>query len=161
MRTLLLLAAAALATGCAAYRLGGTDPAFREIALRPAVAEVARPGVLPAVDQALRASLAADARLRLRAAGAPLEVRVVDYRREAVTRSATDTYVTTYYRVTLRIRASLRSPDGRRAAFVDRPFESHAVLEAAGDLAGDESRALPRLAAEVAAQVRDAALGAW
>lgn len=161
MRILLVLALATVATGCSAYRLGGPDPIFREIALRPAVAAVARPGVLPAVDQALRASLVAEARLRLRDGGAPLEIQVVAYGRDSVTRAATDTYITTYYRVTLRVEATLRSSDGRRTAFVNRPFEAHAVLEATGDLAGEESRILPRLAAEIAAQVRDAALGAW
>lgn len=159
LRILLLLAVGL--SGCASYQLGGPAPTFREIELRPARSNVARPGVLPALDQALRASLGAEARLRLRPSGAPLELTVVGYERTAATRAADDAFVVTYYRVTLRATASLRSADGRRTAFINRPFEAHAVLEASNDFAGEESRVLPRLSAEIAAQVRDASVGAW
>ena len=155
------LAAALLLAGCSAYRLGGPEPVFRDIDLAPARSEVARPGVLPAMDQALRASLAAERRLQVRPGGARLEVVVTGYERSAATRSRDDALLAGRYRVTLRAKATLRSADGRRTAFVGRTFEAHGVLEAAGDVAGEESRLLPRLASEIAVQVRDASIGAW
>lgn len=159
LRILLLLGLSL--TGCGSYQLGGPTPTFREIELRPTRSTVARPGVLPALDQALRASFGAEARLRLRPGGAPLELTVISYERTAATRAANDAFVATYYRVTLRATASLRSADGRRTAFINRPFEAHAVLEASNDFAGEENRILPRLSAELAAQVREASVGAW
>jgi len=156
-----VLAAAALLAGCAGYRLGGGDPVFRDIDLRPAVSEVARPGVLPAMDQALRAALATERRLQLRPGGAKLELTVTGYERVSAMRSGDDALIAGRYRITLRARATLRSADGRRTAFTNRPFEANGVLAATGDLAGEESRLLPRLASEIAVQVRDASIGAW
>jgi hypothetical protein len=160
-RGLPALAAALLLAGCSAYRLGGPEPIFRDIELAPARSEVARPGVLPAMDQALRAALAAERRLQMRPGGARLEVVVTGYERVAATRSRDDALLAGRYRITLTAKATLRSADGRRTAFVGRTFEAHGALEAAGDLAGEESRLMPRLASEVAAQVRDASIGAW
>ena len=160
-RAALAIAAAALLAGCSAYRLGGPEPVFRDIELRPARSEVARPGVLPAMDQALRAAFAAERRLQVREGGARLELAVTGYERAAATRSRDDTLVAGRYRITLRAQATLRSADGRRTAFAGRTFEAHGVLDAAGDLAGEESRLLPRLASEIAVQVRDASIGAW
>ena len=153
--------AAALLAGCSAYRLGGPEPVFRDIDLRPARSEVARPGVLPAMDQALRSALAAERRLQVRDGGARLEVVVTGYERNAATRSRDDALVAGRYRITLRAQATLRSADGRRTAFAARTFEAHGVLDAAGDLAGEEARLMPRLASEIAVQVRDASIGAW
>ncbi len=150
-----------LLVGCSAYRLGGPEPVFRDIDLRPARSEVARPGVLPAMDQALRAAFATERRLLVRDGGARLEVVITGYERGAATRSREDALVAGRYRITLRAEATLRSADGRRTAFAGRTFEAHGVLDAAGDLAGEESRLLPRLASEIAVQVRDASIGAW
>lgn len=150
-----------LLVGCSAYRLGGPEPVFRDIELRPARSEVARPGVLPAMDQALRAAFATERRLQVRDGGARLEVVITGYERGAATRSREDALVAGRYRITLRAEATLRSADGRRTAFAGRTFEAHGVLDAAGDLAGEESRLLPRLASEIAVQVRDASIGAW
>lgn len=162
MRRLLQAAlASALLAGCSAYRLGGPEPVFRDIDLLPSRSEVARPGVLPAMDQALRAALAAERRLQMRAGGARLEVIVVGYDRVAATRSRDDAFVAGRYRITLRAQATLRSADGRRTAFAGRAFEAHGVFDASGDLAGEEARLLPRLASEIAVQVRDASIGAW
>jgi len=161
MRTALLLACAALAAGCSAYRLGGGTPAQRDIEVRPTRNAVARPGTHAAVDQALRAALAGDARLRVRAGGAPLETEVVRYERLDAARRTDDAVLSQTFRVALTVRCTLRSADGRRTLFRDREFTAHGLLSAGSDLAGEEARLLPRLCAEVAAQVRDAAVGAW
>lgn len=160
-RLLRALAIAGLLAGCSGYRLGGPEPVFRDIELVPAVSEVARPGVLPAMDQALRAALATERRLQLRPGGARLEVTVVGYERIAATRSSDDALLAGRYRIMLTAKATLRSADGRRTAFAGRTFEANGVLQAAGDLAGEEARLLPRLASEIAVQVRDASIGAW
>jgi hypothetical protein len=160
MRPLALAALAACLAGCSAYRLGGA-PAQRDIEVRAVRNATPRPGTHAALDQALRAALASDARLRVRAGGAPLEAEVVAYQRVGAARRADDGALDQTFRVTLTVRCTLRSADGRRTLFRDRDFSASGILDASGDLAGEESRLLPRLCAEVAAQVRDAAIGAW
>jgi len=160
MRVAALALLAACLSGCSAYRLGG-EPALRDIEVRPVRNATPRPGTHAALDQALRAALASDARLRVRAGGAPLEAEVVAFQRAGAARQADDAVLDQAFRVTLTVRCTLRSADGRRTLFRDRDFSSSGILAATGDLAGEESRLLPRLCAEVAAQVRDAAIGAW
>ncbi len=160
MRVAALALLAACLSGCSAYRLGG-EPALRDIEVRPVRNATPRPGTHAALDQALRAALASDARLRVRAGGAPLEAEVVAFQRAGAARQADDAVLDQAFRVTLTVRCTLRSADGRRTLFRDRDFSSSGILAATGDLAGEESRLLPRLCAEVAAQVRDAAVGAW
>lgn len=160
-RLLALSLALALALGgCSAYRLGGAV-AQRDIEVRPVRNATPRPGTHAALDQALRSALAADARLRVRSGGAPLETEVVAYQRIGAARRAEDAALDQVFRVTLTVRCTLRSADGRRTLFRDRDFSASGILASSGDLAGEESRLLPRLCAEVAAQVRDAAAGAW
>lgn len=161
MTRLLLLACALVASGCGAYRLGGGAPAQREIEVRPVRNATARPGTHAALDQALRAALASDARLRVRPGGAPLEAEVVRYERVDAARRPDDAALSQTFRIALTVRCTLRSADGRRTLFRDREFTAHGVLSVGADLAGEESRLLPRLCAEIAAQVRDAAAGAW
>lgn len=161
MSRLVCLAAAAALAGCSAYRLGGGEPAQRDIEVRAVRNATPRPGTHAALDQALRAALASDARLRVRPGGAPLEAEVVAYERVSAARRPDDAVLDQAFRVTLSIRCTLRSADGRRTLFKDRLFSASGVLATGGDLAGEESRLLPRLSAEVAAQVRDAAIGAW
>lgn len=162
MRTAVVALALCLAlSGCEAYRLGGGQAGQRDIEIRPVRNATARPGTHAALDQALRAALASDARLRVRAGGAQLEAEVVRYERVNAARRTDDALLDQAFRVTLTVRCTLRSADGRRTLFRDREFEAYGVLAAGSDLAGEESRLLPRLCAEVAAQVRDAAAGAW
>lgn len=161
MRPLVLLAIlAAGLSGCSAYRLGG-QPAQRDIEVRPVRNATARPSTHATLDQALRAALGSDARLRVRAGGAPLDAEVVSYQRVSAARRPEDAALDQVFRATLTVRCTLRSADGRRTLFRDREFAASGILAASGDLAGEESRLLPRLCADVAAQVRDAAIGAW
>jgi hypothetical protein len=160
MRPVALALLAALLAGCSAYRLGG-QPAQRDIEVRPVRNAAPLAGTHAVLDQALRAALASDARLRVRAGGAPLEAEVLSYQRVSAARRVEDAVLDQTFRVTLTVRCTLRSADGRRTLFRDRDFSASGVLAASGDLAGEESRLLPRLCAEVAAQVRDAAIGAW
>jgi hypothetical protein len=160
MRHLLAAALALALAGCSAYRLGGTA-AQRDIEIRAVRNATPRPGVHAALDQALRAAVASDARLRARAGGAPLETEVVGYERVGAARLADDAALVQTFRVTLTVRGTLRSADGRRTLFHHRDFSASGIIAASGDLAGEEARLLPRLCAEVAAQVRDAAAGAW
>ena len=161
MSRLLLLALGAALAGCSAYRLGGGEAAQRDVEVRPVRNATPRPGTHAALDQALRAALASDARLRVRDGGAALETEVVGYERVSAARRANDAVLDQAFRVTLTVRCTLRSADGRRTLFKDRLFSASGVLASEGDLAGEESRLLPRLCAEVSAQVRDAAIGSW
>jgi len=161
MRAVLFLAVGLALSGCSAYRLGGGQPAQRDIEVRPVRNATPRPGTHAALDQALRAALASDARLRVRTGGAPLQAEVVGYERVNAARRTDDSVLDQAFRVKLTIRCTLVSADGRRTLFRDREFSVSGILAADADLAGEESRLFPRLCAEVAAQVRDAALGAW
>lgn len=160
MRTLVLIALAAALAGCSAYRLGG-QPAQRDIDVLPVRNATPRAGTHAALDQALRAALASDARLRVRAGGAPLQAEITGYQRVGVARQSDDAVLEQTFRVTLTVSCTLRSADGRRTLFRDRSFAASGILAASGDLTGAEARLLPRLCADIAAQVRDAALGSW
>lgn len=147
--------------GCSAYHLGSGDAKVRAIEVRPVRNAAPAAGVHAVIHQALVSALSADTRLRVGDGGEALETEVTGVERVSATRSTGDALLAGQFRVTLSVRCTLRSPDGRQTRFADRPFSASAVLTASGDLAAEERAALPRLAAEIAAQVRDAAAGAW
>lgn len=156
-----LLATSILLAGCSSYRLGPGTAETRAVEVRPVRNATTLPGVHAVLHQALVASLSADTRLRVREGGEPLETEVVSVERIAATQLSDEALVAGKLRVTLTVRCTLRSANGKVTRFVNRPFSSSAIVSAGGDLAAAERNALPRLAAEIAAQVRDAAAGAW
>lgn len=160
-RAILPLLAAALLAGCSAYRLGTGEATARDIEVLPVRNAAPLPGVHAVLHQSLVTALAADRRLRVRSGGDRLETEVVGMERVAATRSTTDALLAGQLRITLTVRCTLRSADGKVARFADRPFSATAIVSASADLAGEERSVLPRLATEIAAQVRDAAAGSW
>lgn len=164
LRSTRLLAIALLGAclaGCSAYRLGSGGGASRAVEIRPVRNAAPIPGVHAVMHQALVSALSSDPRLRLSAGGETLETEVTGFDRVAATRSSTDALLAGQFRVTLTVRCTLRTADGRQTRFANRPFTASAILTASGDLAAEERAAMPRLAAEIAAEVRDAAAGAW
>lgn len=153
--------AALLLAGCSAYQLGSGQGAPRDIEVAAVRNAVAAPGVHAVLHQSLVTALSADRRLRVRAGGERLETEVVELERVAATRSTTDALFAGQLRITLTVRCTLRSADGKQARFSDRPFSATAILPASADLATGERSVLPRLAADLAAQIRDAAAGSW
>lgn len=163
MKTRLLAAAVAclVFTSCSSYRLGSGNAETRSIEIRPVRNATPTPGVHAPLQQALVAALSADPRLRVRNGGETLETEVISLERTAASRSPEDALITGQFRLTLTVRCTLRSADGKQARFTNRPFSASAILGAAGNLAGEERGVLPRLSAELAAQIRDASAGAW
>lgn len=157
----LAVVAGLLLTGCSAYRLGAGNAETRSVEIRPVRNATPTPGVHAPLQQALVAALSADPRLRVRAGGETLDTEVISLERTAASRSPEDALITGQFRVTLTVRCTLRSADGKQVRFSNRPFSASAILGAAGNLAGEERGVLPRLSAELAAQIRDAAAGAW
>lgn len=160
-RAILALLATTLVAGCSAYRLGTGSAAARDIEVMPVRNAAPLPGVHAVLHQSLVTALAADRRLRVRGGGDRLETEVVGMERVAAARSTSDALLASQFRITLTVRCTLRGADGKAARFADRPFSATAIVSASADLAAEERAALPRLAAEIAAQVRDAAAGAW
>lgn len=160
-RILSAFVAALLLGGCSSYHLGPGQTETRTIEIRPVRNATAMPGVHATLQQALITAFSADRRLRVRDGGEPLEAEVVSIDRTAATRSPGDALIAGQFRVTLTIRCTLRSADGTKVRFADRNFSSSAILSASGNLAGEERGVLPRLATELATQVRDAAAGTW
>lgn len=156
-----LLATSILLAGCSSYRLGPGTAETRAVKVLNVRNATTVPGVHAVLHQALVATLSSDTRLRVREGGEPLETEVVAVERVAATQLPEDALVTGKLRVTLTVRCTLRSANGKVTRFVNRPFSASAIVSAGGDLAAAERNALPRLAAEIAAQVRDAAVGAW
>lgn len=155
-----LLTAAAL-VGCSSYHLGTGTATTRAIEIRPVRNAVPLAGIHAVIHQSLVSALSADPRLRVGNGGETLDTEVTAVERAAATRSTTDALLAGQFRVTLTVRCTLRSADGRQVRFSDRPFSASALLSATGDLSAEERAAMPRLAAEIATQVRDAAAGAW
>lgn len=156
-----LLAAALALVGCSAYRLGTGNAEIRSVEVRAVRNATDLPGTHAVVHQALVTALSADNRLRVREGGEPLETEVVAIERIAATQSPNEALLAGQLRVMLTVRCTLRSSDGKLTRFANRPFTAAAVVSGGGDLAAAERAALPRLAADIAAQVRDAAAGAW
>lgn len=156
-----LLVAALLLGGCSSYHFGSGTSSVRDIEVRAVRNASQLPGVHAPLHQALVSALAADKRLRVRDGGEPLETEVISVESTAATQSSRDTLVAGQIRVTMTARCTLRSADGRQVRFANRLFTASAILPVSGNLAGLERAAVPRLATELAAQVRDAAMGAW
>ena len=160
-RALTALLAGLLLAGCGSYHLGAGNGETRSVEIRPVRNATPMPGVHAALQQALVSAFSADHRLGVRDGGEPLETEVVSVERAAATRSPDDALITGQFRVTLTVRCTLRSADGKQVRFANRPFSATAILSASGNLAGEERGVMPRLAAELAAQIRDASAGAW
>ena len=160
-RAITVLVASALLAGCSAYRLGTGEAASRDIEVMPVRNAAPIPGVHAVLHQSLVTALSADRRLRVRSGGDRLETEVTGMERVAATRSTSDALLAGQLRITLTVRCTLRSADGKATRFADRPFAATAIISASADLAGEERSVLPRLATEIAAQVRDAAAGSW
>lgn len=159
-RTLALLAALLLG-GCSAYHLGTGPAAARDIEIRDIRNATQLPGAHAPLHQALVTAFSADRRFRVREGGEPLDAEIVTLERAAATQSSKDTLLAGQLRVTMTVRCTLRSADGRTQRFANRPFSATAILPTTGNLAGEERAVLPRLSAEIATKVRDAAAGAW
>lgn len=156
-----LLGASLLLAGCSAYRLGSGTAETRTIEVKPVRNATTLPGLHAVLHQALVATLSTDTRLRVRDGGEPLETEAVAVERVVATQLPDESLVAGMLRVTLTVRCTLRSADGKTTRFANRTFSASAVVTASGDLAAAERSALPRLTAEIAAQVRDAAVGSW
>ncbi len=150
-----------LLAGCSSYRLGAGHSEVRNIDIRPVRNATPTPGVHAPLQQALVTALSADPRLRVRNGGETLETEVISLERAAASRSPEDALITGQFRITLTVRCTLRSADGKQTRFINRTFSASAILGAAGNLAGEERGVLPRLCTELAAQIRDASAGAW
>jgi len=161
LRRSLPLLLALLLAGCSAYHLGSGPAEVRNIEVKPVLNSTPIAGVHATLHQALVTALASDNRLRLRVGGEPLETEVVSLERQAASQAPNDALVAGQFKVTLTIRCTLRSADGRSVRFASRPFSASVILPASGDLASAERSALPRLTTELATQVRDAAAGSW
>lgn len=156
-----LLAASVLLAGCSSYRLGSGAVETRTVEVRPVRNATTLPGAHAVLHQALVASLSGDTRLRVRDGGEALETEVVAIERIAATQLPNEALVAGNLRVSLTVRCTLRSANGKVVRFADRTFTASAIVSANGDLGAAERTALPRLASEIASQVRDAAIGAW
>lgn len=160
-RLLTALLSGLLLTACGSYHLGSGNSETRTVEIKPVRNATPMPGVHATLQQALVSAFSTDRRLRVRDGGEPLEVEVISVERAAATRSAEDALITGQFKVTLNVHCTLRSADGKQVRFINRPFSATAILSGSGNLAGEERGVMPRLAAELAAQIRDASAGAW
>ena len=147
--------------GCSNYRLGSGSHEIHRIEILPVRNSATIPGIHGVLQQALVATLNTDKRIRLEPGDEILEVEVTGYSRKAVTRSTTDALVAGQFRISLVAVCTLRSKDTQKVRFTNRTFTASAILAAAGDLSAEERQILPRLATEIATQIRDASVGSW
>lgn len=150
-----------LLSGCSNYQLGSGSHEIHRIEILPVRNSATVPGIHGVLQQALVATLNTDKRIRLESGDETLEVEVTSYTRKAVTRSTSDALEAGQFRVTLSAVCTLGSKDKQKVRFAQRTFTASAILAAAGDLSSEERQALPRLATEIATQIRDASVGSW
>lgn len=155
------IACTLLLVGCSAYQLGSGTTETRTVEIRQVKNATNLPGIHAVLHQALTSALSADHRLRVKDGGEPLETEAVAIERIAITQSPGEALVAEQLRVTLTVRCTLRSKDGKVIRFTNRPFSASVIISARGDLGAAERNALPRLSAEIATQVRDAVIGTW
>ena len=148
-------------SGCSQYQLGSGSQEIRRIEILPVRNSATIPGIHGVLQQALVTTLNTDKRIRLEPGHETLEVEITGYTRKAVTRSTTDALEAGQFRVTLSAVCSLGSKDKQKVRFAQRTFTATAILAAAGDLSAEERQVLPRLATEIAIQIRDASVGSW
>jgi len=150
-----------LLIGCSNYHLGSGSQEIHRIEILPVRNSASIPGIHGVLQQALVTALNTDKRIRLESGDETLEVEVTGYTRKAVTRSTTDALVAGQFRISLVAVCTLSSKDKQKVRFAQRTFTSSAILAAAGDLSAEERQILPRLATEMATQIRDASVGSW
>jgi hypothetical protein len=160
MRALPLLLLALL-PGCSAYRAGGPPPPFRAIEVVSVKNSTARTGVHAALHTRLAEAFTMDPRVRLGPGGARLEAELVSFRREALSARVDDARDFASHRVTFVVRCTLTTEGGSRTLFKDRDFTSTQIFQPTGDTAAGELSLGPAAYADIASQVRDAALAAW
>ena len=148
-------------TGCSNYQLGSGSQKIHRIEILPVRNSAAIPGIHGVLQQALVTTLNTDKRIRLESGDETLEVEVTGYTRKAVTRSTSDALVAGQFRISLAVVCTLSSKDKQKVRFARRTFTASAILAAAGDLSAEERQILPRLATEIATQIRDASVGSW
>jgi len=160
MRSRLSLALLLL-TGCSAYRLGGPPAPFRTIEVVAVHNATSRTGVHAALHTRLAEAFAMDPRMRLGPGGARLEAELVTFRREALSARVDDARDFASHRITYVVRCTLTAEGGIRTIFKDRDFTGVYVFQPTGDTAAGELSLGPAAYADIASQVREAALSAW
>lgn len=150
-----------LLTGCSAYRLGGPPPPFKTIEVVAVRNSTSRTGVHAALHTRLAEAFTMDPRVRLGPGGARLEAELVEFQRQALSARADDARDFSSHRLTFVVRCTLTTDGGARTVFKDRDFTGVHVFQPTGDTAAGELSLGPAAYADIASQVREAALSAW
>lgn len=171
MTRILLLALGApllflLGAGCSHYRLGtGAAPAFRTLHVEPVTNKTLLPQAQAVVSTQLRDQFARDARVQLAnspaAADATLSVVLTGYRREVAAVREGDTGLARKFNITLEALCTLRTAQGNRVIFENRPVAATREAFTDGGQLQSEYQLLPLLADALAAKVVRASLDIW
>lgn len=151
----------ALLAGCSGYQLGGPPPPFRTIEVVAVRNATSRTGVHAALHTRLAEAFAMDPRVRLGPGGARLTAELTEFQREALSARPDDARDFSSHRVTFVVRCTLTAEGGIRTIFKDRDFRGVYVFQPTGDTAAGELSLGPAAYAEIASQVREAALSSW
>lgn len=166
LRLPLLLAAASLIAGCAAYHLGtGATPKFATLFVAPVTSDTLLPQARVLVTTQIREALVRDGRVRLvesaDQADAVLTVSLHSYARTIAVSRPEDTGLARRFDETLEARATLMDNRTKQPYFAQRVLEAKRGVFTDSGLVPSEYEALPLLAEILGAQAVHAVLDTW
>lgn len=147
--------------GCASYELGGPKTAFNHIEIAPIRNSTSRIGTQVVLQQKLIEAFTADPRIKIGPGDARLETEVTQYTHVGLTTKSTDSYTYSSFNVSITVRCTLTTQDGKKVLFKNREFTASATLQPVGDTAAEERSLAPGIFAEIVSQIREAATTAW
>ena len=154
----LLIAGAAIVSGCAGYQLGptgGQTAREKSVQIIPFINRTPEPRLGDAITAALRKEVQRDGTFTLatRAAGDIIVSGVLTrYQRRAVSFVNTDIATARDYDLTLTAQITARERSTGKVLF-DKPVNSFTLVRVGSDLATTERQALPLLATDLARRV--------
>ena len=170
MRRLQILALAflaAIATGCAGYKLGPTNgdtAGSKSVQIVPFVNGTTEPHLTDAVTTELRDRLQRDGTYKLSTHGEPdLVVTgvITRYGRNALSFQPGDTFTARDYKLMITAQVTARNRTTGQVIF-EKEIKGFTTMRTGADLVSDERQALPLLAADLAKNVIDQlANGSW
>ena len=165
--SVVLLALAAVVSGCAGYRLGptsGAEAGARSVSIRPFVNATLEPRLIEAVSTSLRRSFAQEGTYRLETSGdGDLIVTgvITDFRRRELSFQPRDTLTVQDYNLELVTKVTVIERATGHTNLV-RAITGRTSIRVGNDLASAERQAVPLLAEDLAKNITSAVTdGAW
>jgi len=164
---LVWILAAAIAAGCAGYRLGPTDglnAGDRSVRIEPFVNQTLQPYLGDQVTYELRKDIQRDGTFHLATHGEPdivVSGTILHYERRALSFVPSDVLTVQDYRINLRAEVTAKDLRTGKVLF-SQPVTGYTLVRVGSDLTSAERQAMPLLAGDLAKNIAQLLVdGSW